>query len=368
MTASALGYCLNVFPGERLQDAVHAIEQAATLRTTVPNYHLGLRLGATAVAELADPATADAFEQKIIKTGVPVLGINGFPYGTFHQVAVKDAVYQPDWLTPERADYTLALLTFLSRFPRLPGGIELSVTTVPLAYRATGHRVGDFYPTLCAFAQRLLDTYAAHPAAQSRPMVAFEPEPDCLIDSLESILDFFDGLYRYPDFKSEYHDLFGLCLDTCHSAIMGDELLIVIEQCQAHNIPISRIQVSAALATTPATTADELKPFVDSVYLHQTRTATQQFPDLTDDVRFSLHAAARIHYHVPLAWPGTSHLRTTRDALMPAFWHAVTTANYPLEIETYTYSQLSTIIPQGTILQMMQADLHWLKQTLSSTL
>ena len=103
-------YCLNIHPGESLADTCTAIERyalavKARVAPGVP-YPLGLRLAATAAEELAEPAALEAFRELLARHALYVTGINGFPYGTFHNTAVKTTVYQPDWSTPGRLHYT----------------------------------------------------------------------------------------------------------------------------------------------------------------------------------------------------------------------------------------------------------------------
>ena len=46
--------------------------------------------------------------------GLEVVTLNGFPYRSFHAPVVKYAVYQPDWLSRERLDYTVNLARVLA--------------------------------------------------------------------------------------------------------------------------------------------------------------------------------------------------------------------------------------------------------------
>ena len=49
-----------------------------------------------------------------------VFTLNGFPYGPFHGVRVKEEVYQPDWSYPERLAYTNQLADLLRLLPDGP--------------------------------------------------------------------------------------------------------------------------------------------------------------------------------------------------------------------------------------------------------
>lgn len=59
--------------------------------------------------------------------------LNGFPYGSFHGERVKERVFQPDWTTPERFEYTCNLFRILALI-----GDEradtLTVSTLPASH------------------------------------------------------------------------------------------------------------------------------------------------------------------------------------------------------------------------------------------
>ena len=69
-------------------------------------FGVGLRLSAPAAAECAQPAALDDLRALLARHGLYVFTINAFPYGPFHGTPVKEAVYRPDWLEPERRRYT----------------------------------------------------------------------------------------------------------------------------------------------------------------------------------------------------------------------------------------------------------------------
>src|SRR5262245_12661840 len=105
-----LTYCLNIHPGEAWEDQLTAIRShAAALRDRVAGdrrFGLGLRVSAQAAGELEDPKSVRYVRDYLADHGFYVFTINGFPYGRFHGARVKEAVYEPDWRTRERRDYT----------------------------------------------------------------------------------------------------------------------------------------------------------------------------------------------------------------------------------------------------------------------
>src|SRR6185369_16739836 len=91
-----------------------------------------LRLSAAAAAALDTEAELASFRALLDDSGLYVFTVNGFPYGTFSGAPVKAEVYRPDWLEPERLDYTNRLARILAAL--LPGDCDGTISTVPGAY------------------------------------------------------------------------------------------------------------------------------------------------------------------------------------------------------------------------------------------
>ena len=129
-----LMYCLNIHPGESLEEVKSAIRQyAAAVKAAVcpgEPFALGLRLSRLAASELLP--MADDFKAFLDDSGFYAVTINGFPYGQFHGRRVKEDVYLPDWTCPERTAYTLDLARILAKL--LPEGEIGTISTVPCHY------------------------------------------------------------------------------------------------------------------------------------------------------------------------------------------------------------------------------------------
>jgi hypothetical protein len=371
---NAITYCMNVHRGEDIPAVQEALE-----KVTIPlrevfgaegAFPIGLRLGASAAKTLRDPETLNRFSNFLIHNKLAVMGINGFPYDTFHDCVVKENVYLPDWTHPERAFYTRNLFYALSHLPvaRL-GDYFPSVSTVPLAY-ANGHEIPEtIFEELCAMALflRKLEGFTG-----KRMCLALEPEPDCLLEATQQTIDFFERLWAHPLWSPMYRPYIGLCFDTCHFAMGYEDPLNALRSLVAANVPVARIQVSAALEFNRYTTAEELRPFVDREYLHQTRRREMNadltcFPDLTEEVLPQIVGQnGRIHYHVPLAWEGTQSLGSTRHTLTRAFWRYVRAGGWPLEIETYTYFVYPEALRKKTLSESLLDDMIWVREQLKS--
>jgi hypothetical protein len=105
-----LTYCTNIHAGETWDEVRRSLEThlhdiKAQVSPNAP-FGIGLRLSAIAAEALSAPETLAAFREYLFRHDFYVFTINAFPYGPFHGRRVKEDVYQPDWLTPERLAYT----------------------------------------------------------------------------------------------------------------------------------------------------------------------------------------------------------------------------------------------------------------------
>jgi hypothetical protein len=409
-------YCLNIHPGESLAETRAAIERhaLAVKARVAPDapYPLGLRLAASAAQELADPAALEGFRDLLARNDLFVTGINGFPYGTFHNAAVKTAVYRPDWSTPERLTYTARLAEILAAL--LPEGQTGSVSTVPLGYKeqgAGGRRQGaggggqesgvggresagshpeprtpnppSLFPRQLAVMAEFLHDLKRRTGREV--VLALEPEPDCLLEDTDEVIAWFEDELlhegkrwltfqgrRTPDeAEALLRKTVGLCLDTCHFAVAFEDPLTALIRFESACLRVARIQLSAAIRATIADDAlARLAAFIDPVYLHQTKIRLPRgkivsLPDLT---RATLEAARqhagcelRTHFHVPLFYEGDGVLGSTHADLSPAFFAHVRKGGYPLEIETYTFNVLPPALRPGSVVDSLVRETEWVR-------
>ena len=391
-------YCLNIHPGESLADTRTAIERhALAVKARVsPDapYPLGLRLAATAAKELAEPAALESFRDLLARNGLFVTGINGFPYGTFHNAAVKTAVYQPDWSTPERLNYSGRLAAILAAL--LPEGQTGNISTVPLAYKGSGSRGRSpsndnaSAPSVCVRSLAVMAEFLHDlKLSTGREIVlALEPEPDCLLEDTQEVIAWFEDELlaegkRWLTFQGRrtpeeaemlLRTYVGLCLDTCHFAVEFEDPLIALIRFESACIRVARIQLSAAIRTTVTEESlARLADFIDPVYLHQTkirlpRGRVLSLPDLTRETLAAArpHAGCelRTHFHVPLFYEGDGVLGSTHIDLTPEFFAHVQAHGYPLEIETYTFNVLPAAVRPADVVDSLVAEHEWVMRRL----
>lgn len=379
-----LPYCLNIHPGETLadiRDAIgrHALAVKARVSPDAP-YPLGLRLSAAAARELAEPPALDAFKDLLARHDLFVTGINGFPYGTFHNTAVKTAVYQPDWADPERLAYTARLATLLAAL--LPEGRAGNISTVPLGYKAAPAAT----PPAVRLRQLAVMAEFLHDLRQKTGreiILALEPEPDCLLeDTHDAVAWFEDELLhegvrwlsanrrRTPaDAEALLRAHIGICLDTCHFSVAFEDPLAALFRFESACIRVARVQLSAAIrATVSDASLDRLQAFIDPVYLHQTKLRLPRgrilaLPDLTPETlalaRQHPGCELRTHFHVPLFFDGDGTLASTNADLTPDFFAHVLRQDYPLETETYTFGVLPPDLRPPSVTDCLVREHDW---------
>ncbi len=361
-----LTYCTNVHPGETLpavrallKDHVRAVKQAIA-----PNepFGVGLRLAAAAADALSQPEELSRFKQELESEGLYCFTLNGFPYGAFHATRVKERVYLPDWLAPERVRYTQVLARVLGEL--LPVGVSGSISTVPGCFkpnaagteteRTMAHAMVDVVATLVDLAR-----------AKGRHIaLALEPEPECLLETSEDAVRFFEQrlfgreacqrLVAVADIEPAEAERtlrrhLGVCLDTCHASVEFESPLQAWRTLEAAGISVPKVQLSAGLKLASASPAgvDALQAFADEVYLHQTvvRTSTglQRFLDLPDALATAPKTDAewRVHFHVPIFLRALGLFESTQADILPLLAELATRADCPhLEVETYTWDVL----------------------------
>ena len=132
-----LTYCTNIHTGENWQDHFTEIKKyfPSIKNELSPDkpMGIGLRLSNIASEELSQGDNLTIFQQWLSQNNAYVFTMNGFPYGGFHNVIVKDQVHAPDWTTTDRVDYTIRLFDILNKL--LPAKMEGGISTSPLSYK-----------------------------------------------------------------------------------------------------------------------------------------------------------------------------------------------------------------------------------------
>ncbi|WP_433256925.1 metabolite traffic protein EboE [Streptosporangium sp. CA-135522] len=329
-----LSYCTNVHPAEDLEGIVGQLDEyALPIRERLGSEVLGLGLWLAApVAEAVavDGGARRRLRRELDARGLEVVTLNGFPYRSFQDPVVKQAVYHPDWTTSERLRYTLDLARVLADL--LPDDAARgSISTLPLAWRHPWDRAR------ADAAAHMLDELAAGLADIEHRTgrvirVAFEPEPGCVVETTDQAVAVLSGADT---------DRLGVCLDLAHLACAWERPADALRALRAADVPVVKVQLSNALETDDP---EALREYAEPRFLHQIRNpARGAADDLDEAFEAGLPGPWRVHYHVPLHSSPAAPLATTAPLLRDALGELVGAADAAcdhFDVETYTWGVL----------------------------
>jgi hypothetical protein len=333
----AVGYALNVFPYETLDDLWACLEGDVLeiKERAFPNevFPIELRFSERLVSELMqDCDRVSRLKYFLDIHDLALVTVNGFVMPHFHGERVKERVYFPAWHESDaRARFTNACLDLLVQLA--PQDIEFASVSVPF---------GALKPvTMEAVAPNILRCagHAAklHQRTGMRCVVALEPEPGLCVETTAESIEFFEQFVPEP-----MRRYLAVNFDLSHQLVEFENLAESIASMHRHGVPIAKVHVSNAAEMT------ELKAFYnDSIYLHQVCGV-----DATGQrVYFSLDWPAqppptgitrfRVHYHLPVCGSAGASPSTTLQEV-EGFLTRITPSlhpSIPLIIETYTWPE-----------------------------
>jgi hypothetical protein len=363
-----LTYCTNIHAGEewpQVREAIAAVLPRIRrhLGANGP-FGIGLRLSAGAARSLAEPGALSDFRQFLSDGDYYVFTINGFPYGAFHGERVKENVYLPDWRDPRRVAYSNQLADILALL--LPADIETgSVSTVPGAFKPHLKSAADVEAVARGIREHAAHLERVESQSGRRIRLALEPEPSCLLETVDETCAFFDKYLA----DARVRRYVGVCVDTCHMAVEFEDPSQVLSTLGRAGVDIVKVQISSALDVSPKSVG-ALRPFAEDTYLHQVVArhggVLERFVDLPDALS---HAGAndewRVHFHVPLFLEHLGALATTQpfvSAFLAA--HRANPVCDQLEVETNTWDVLP---PEHRTLDVAEAiarELDWVRSQL----
>lgn len=374
-------YCSNIHPGESWDETFQALKNNAPMvkERVAPDQAMGigLRLSARAAEELLGGNNLSEFQYWLSCYNLYVFTINGFPYGGFHNVRVKDDVHRPDWSTPERLMYTRRLIDILSAL--LPPGMEGSISTSPLSYRPWFRGDLTAIGEVTRVATENLVELAVYLGELERNKgilihINLEPEPDGLLENSNDVMEYYSH-YLLKQGKASFHRRSGMsadeagkalrryiriCYDVCHFALAFEEIEDVVSAWNTLGVKIGKVQISAALearlsgiSSDDRQTIDELFLFDEPTYLHQVVMESDKeaekihYSDLTATDRSDLTRKSsgriRVHFHVPVFVSRYGRLFSTQEEIVKTLRYLERAPVAPhWEVETYTW----TVLPE----------------------
>lgn len=377
-----LTYCGNVHPAPELAAVAatlrtHTAPVAAAARAAGRAFGVGAWWPAALVETLArDPAARAAIAAELGAIQAPLWTLNAFPFAGFHDAVVKTAVYRPDWGDEERLQYTRQCAEVGASL--LPAGSELSLSTLPLGYRATGDEPAD----LRRMARNLARCASAFAALEARTgvrcVLALEPEPDCLLETAAATAAFLERwLFEEGAWTTVPGEVLrrhlGVCVDLCHLAVVGEDALAALRDLRARGIAVPKIQVSSCLEVREASGLDALLAFAEPRYLHQTAAANGARALDLDAVaarraEFAGGGVVRSHYHVPLFWdqPGAFGSTQREVARVLRALRSLPGELPLLEVETYTWGVLGDFAGDSPLHERIARELAWVHAQLDA--
>ena len=314
-----------------------------------------------------------------------VYTVNAFPYGAFKGTVVKEQVYEPDWRTKERTQYTIHVADILAELA--PEGVSPSIQSAPLGFkpRVTGPDV------VASYTQHVLQVAAHLVGIEARTgrtvTLGLEPEPRCFLETTDETVAYFkDHLYSGAAAAalaklaqipiSEAHGALrrhlGVTFDIGHQAVGFEDIPASLQKLVDAGIPIFKLQEAAAMYMPQVTqsTVEALAQYAKTVYLSQTvekkNGRITWFLNLED--AFAAWKSDpgprewRTHFHVPVFLDDLGPFRTTRFALEEALkFHKATPLSRQLEIETYTWDVLPTHLKTGDIVEYVCREIEWVR-------
>jgi hypothetical protein len=394
-----LTYCTNIHPGESWKEVFQSLQEYCLKiqheLTGKKPFGIGLRLSQKSAAELLKKDRLSSFKNWLDRNNLYVFTMNGFPYGDFHDVVIKDEVHTPDWTTPERLEYTRNLINIMSYL--LPEGMEGGISTSPLSYKLwfeNQEQIDQVKSTSTSALINLVVQMIEIKNNQSKSIhIDLEPEPDGMLENTQEVLDYYrqylfkQGIQELKqslecteqEAKSHILEHIQLCYDVCHFALAYEQPKEVVDQLLKEGVQIGKIQISAALKCERSENISIqeqqrcLQQFDEPTYLHQaivqkTNGSLDHYSDLTEGIE-AMSAPdfkeIRTHFHVPVFLSNFQVLHSTQEDIIAAlkYWNE-THYSAHLEVETYTWGVLPDHL-QIDITNSIVRELEWVQKQIN---
>jgi hypothetical protein len=311
---------------------------------------------------------------------------NAFVYGVFKKQVIKEDVYEPDWQTPERREYTKQVANLLAELA--PEGINPSIQSAPLGFKPKGTG-----PDIArAYTDNVVDV-VAHLVKLEKDTgktvtLGLEPEPRCYLETTDETITYFQDYLFTPqtaeqlakktglhaaDAAAAMKKFMGIVFDIGHQSVGYEDIPASLHKLVAAGVPIVKLQEAASMHIPDVTQekVDALQAFAKTIYLSQTCQLkdgkTQWFLNLEDAFEDWYKNPGkrewRTHFHVPVFLTELGHgFGTTRFGLEQALAvHKKTPLSTHLEIETYTWDVLPDHLKTGDIVEYVTRELEWVK-------
>jgi hypothetical protein len=332
-----------------------------------------------------DPAKRADLKKFFADQDLYLYTANAFVYGVFKKQVIKEEVYEPDWRTPERREYTKQVADLLAEVA--PDGVNPSIQTAPLGFkpRVTGDDVVE------AYTANVIDVVAHLVGLEKRTgkvvTLGLEPEPRCYLETTDETVTYFterlfsgktaqslakvSGLNE-ADAAAAMKKHMGVVFDIGHQAVGYEDIPASLQKLVDNGVQIVKLQEAASMYIPDVNQkiVDALQSFAKTIYLSQTcqkkdgkQTWFLNLEDAFEDwYKNPGPREWRTHFHVPVFLDDLGAFGTTRFALEQALaFHKKSPLSTHLEIETYTWDVLPDHLKTGDIVEYVTREIEWVK-------
>ena len=349
-----------------------------------------LRISAPSAAALsADPGKRADLKKFMSDNDLYLYTANAFVYGVFKKQVIKEDVYEPDWQTEERVEYTMQVANLLAALA--PDGISPSIQSAPLGFKpkVTGDDVVQTYTTNVI--RVVAHLIKLHKETGKVVTLGLEPEPRCFLETTDETIAYFTShLYsgetakrlakatglNEADAAVAMRKHTGVVFDIGHQAVGFEDIPASLQKLVDAGVQIVKLQEAASMYMPGVTqkTVDALQAFAKTIYLSQTcqmkdgkMTWFLNLEDAFEDwYKNPGPRDWRTHFHVPVFLNDLGAFGTTRFALEQALaFHKKNPLSAHLEIETYTWDVLPDHLKTGDIVEYVTREMEWVKGQLT---
>lgn len=353
------------------------------------DFAVSLRISASSATTLTDsPSERAALADFLANEGLYVYTVNAFPYGPFKGDVVMEKVYEPDWTTDARVDYTTSIADILAEIA--PRDVAPSIQSAPLAFKPNvkgEDYIATFTRNVFRVVAHLIDLERR---TGRRVKLALEPEPACFLETTGETVAWFThrvysraGIRELADVakipmseaESAARRYLGIVFDIGHQSVGFENITESLNAIVDAGIPIFKLQEAASLWVEELSLdmIPALRRFTETIYLSQTslkRDGTiTKFLNLGDALDAfeanPIPSEMRTHFHVPVFLEELGPFRTTRFGVDEALaMHRDTPLSDHLEIETYTWDVLPPELKTGDIVDYVSKELEYVRHKL----
>ena len=394
-----LTYCSNIHTGEGWK------EHFSELKKNIPDIKravcpdapmgIGLRLANQASIGLSEPQNLEIFKKWLTENDCYVFTMNGFPYGGFHNVVVKDQVHAPDWTTQARVDYTNRMFEILAEI--LPKTMtEGGISTSPLSYRFWWNSPNELTQATETATQNMLSVIDNLLIIKNKTNkilhLDIEPEPDGILENSSEFIDWYNNIllpmgekhfmakgFSKSDSQEVIRTHLQLCFDICHFGVSYEEPQEVVGKLISQDIRVGKIQISSALkvdfSIDELAKLEAISQYDEPTYLHQVIAkkrdgSFEKFRDLKpalDAFEIGKYSEWRVHFHVPLFLEKYNLLSSTQSEIIKTLTiQKQKPFTNHLEIETYTWGVLPTAF-QAPLNESIVREIEWVDSVIKQS-